>query len=177
MKILVIGLGSSAARLDGYDYYIGVNDCPFDVNALVLVDPPRVFRDDRKQRIINHPAILYTDCLEWHAYRNNVVSFERCRYRSDVSGLGNKDKYPYSICSPFVAVVHAYFMGATEIHLNGVDLIGHKSLGHPDKIARCQKDFAALRDELKRLGVELCLATDQKGALTNILKKSLEVMK
>ena len=141
MKILVIGLGSSAAKLDGYDYYIGVNDCPFEVNALICVDPPRVFRDYRKWAIINHKAILYTDCLEWHAYRNNVIGIERCRYRSDVSGLGNKEKYPFSICSPFVAVAHAYFIGATEIHLNGVDLIGHHSLGHPDKIERCKKDF------------------------------------
>ena len=177
MKALVMGLGESANRLDGYDYYIGLNDCRLKCDAIVCVDPPRIFTGGRIKYMMQDTTAMYTQCNEWISYRSNVRPIELTKHRHDISELHLKQHYPHSITSAYVGVIHAYFMGATEIHLNGVDLIGHKSLGHPDKIARCQKDFAALRDELKRLGIELCLATDKKGALTNILKKSLEVMK
>ncbi len=168
MKALVIGLGESKRFISGYDLSVGVNDCPFNVDHLVCVDPPRIFQGQRLDAIVNHQAAFYTTEHDWMQLRSGEL-IKRYKFRSDVSQLGLDSTYPVSICSPFVAVVHAYMMGASEIHLNGVDLYGHHSLGTPEKIERVQKDFAALKRRLNQLGVKLGLSHSQNGALKNIL--------
>jgi hypothetical protein len=61
-------------------------------------------------------------------------------------------------------------MGATEIHVNGVDIYGHHALDRPDKIEIIRKSFRELRDRLAGLGVPLLLATNKDGALQGVLK-------
>ncbi len=135
-----------------------------------MVDPPRIFSPERRKQIIEHPARLVTSCLEWHGYRQNVQSIQLTNRRFDLTLLHRKESYPHSVLSPFVAVVHAYFMGATEIHVNGVDIYGHHALDRPDKIEIIRKSFRELRDRLAGLGVPLLLATNKDGALQGVLK-------
>lgn len=172
MKALVIGQGYSREKLDGYDYYIGVNDCRFDVDCVVCVDPPHRFDGERFRHMMIDKKPMFTNVPIWGGLRPNVTSIELTKRRSDISELHLKQNYAHSICSPYVAVVHAYFMGATEIGINGVDLFGHKAFDTPEKIARVQTDFSKLATALNKLGVSVYLATDKIGALTNILKKS-----
>jgi hypothetical protein len=171
MKALVMGLGESAKRLDGYDYYIGVNDCRYKCDAIICVDPPEVFKDGRLKYMISDNTPMFTQVQSWAMVRENVKSIKLTNSRSDLTNIHLKQDYPHSITSPFVAVVHAYFMGATEIGINGVDLYNHKSLGSIAKINKVVNDFMSLRDELKTKGVRMYLATDMFGALSGKLEK------
>ncbi len=156
MTALVTGLSDSKYFSDSYDLTVGVNDCPFPVDHLIVCDSPSVFKSDRKQAIINHKAELFTHLQSWKQLRQaNLIRLTSIR--SDVSQLNKKDLYCHSICSPYIAVVHAYYMGATEIHLAGVDITGHPNLGKDYMIAKIRNDFAKLHYELKRLGCDLKL--------------------
>jgi len=173
MKALVMGLGESANRLDGYDYYIGLNDCRLKCDAIVCVDPPRIFTGGRIKYMMQDTTAMYTQCNEWISYRSNVRPIELTKHRHDISELHLKQQYPHSITSAYVGVIHAYFMGATEIGINGVDLYGHKSLGTLPKITRVVDDFMKLDKALRTKGVRMYLATDMFGAVTGKIEKSI----
>jgi len=156
MTALVTGLSDSKFYCNSYDLTVGVNDCPFPVDHLIVCDNPSVFSANRKQTIINHKAKLFTQLDSWRQLRSaQLIRFTT--QRSSVSQLGRKDFYCHSICSPFIAVVHAFYMGATEIHLAGVDITGHPNLGKDFMIQKIQKDFKALYLELKKNGCQLKL--------------------
>lgn len=169
MKALVMGLGQSANRLDGYDYYIGLNDCRLKCDAIVCVDPPSVFKGERLKYMMKDTTPMYTCCNDWVHYRPNVRPIQLTKHRSNIEQLHLKQAYPHSITSAYVGVVHAYFMGATEIGINGVDLYGHPSLGTLTKITKVVDDFMKLDQALQSKGVSMYLATDMFGALTGKL--------
>lgn len=156
MTALVTGLSDSKYYCDSYDLTVGVNDCPFPVDHLIVCDNPMIFSSVRKQTIINHKAKMFTQLDSWRQLRSaQLIRFTT--QRSSVNQLSRKDFYCHSICSPFIAVVHAFYMGATEIHLAGVDITGHPNLGKDFMIEKIQKDFKALHLELKKNGCELKL--------------------
>jgi len=156
MTALVTGLSDSKYYSDSYDLTIGVNDCPFPVDHLIVCDNPMIFSSIRKQTIINHKAKLFTQLDSWRQLRSaQLIRFTT--QRGSVTQLYKKDMYCHSICSPYIAVVHAFYMGATEIHLAGVDITGHPNLGKDFMIEKIQKDFKALHIELKKNGCELKL--------------------
>jgi hypothetical protein len=171
MKILVTGLSESKYFSDKYDLTIGVNNCPFQVDHLIICDHPKVFDGDRLKVIKDHPAWLFTHITDWQQYRQAEL-IKLSSVRSDISEL-NTDRYCHSISSPFIAVIHAYKCGAKEIHLAGVDLIGHPHLGQDHNIKKCQRDFAALSTALKNNGCSVNLIRSTKnGAMLNILDKA-----
>lgn len=156
MTALVTGLSDSKYFSDSYSLTVGVNDCPFPVDHLIVCDNPSVFPISRKQTIINHKAKMFTQLNSWRQLRSaQLIRFTT--QRSSVTQLYKKDLYCHSICSPYIAVVHAFYMGATEIHLAGVDITGHPNLGKDFMIEKIQKDFKALHLELKKNGCELKL--------------------
>lgn len=133
----------------GFDLYVGVNDCAYPVNHLICIDPPFVFEHSRRIAIINHPAKLFTHLPSWSNLRQaELINLSRVRH--SVEDLRTKQAYPYSNNSPFVAVCHAYFMGATEIVMAGVDMVSHQSLSQPKKVEAIQKHYSLLHAELKR---------------------------
>jgi hypothetical protein len=156
MEALVTGLSESRYFASGYDMTVGVNNCPFPVDHLVTCDHPRVFDTARLDVIRNHPGQLFTHIPTWAEYRP-INRIELAPIRSDLNQLSGKMLYCHSISSPFVAVVHAFYQGATEIHLAGADLVGHHHLGKPENIAKCRQDFKRLHAELSRLGCYLSL--------------------
>jgi hypothetical protein len=169
MKALVTGLSASKYYSPKYDLTVGVNDCPFPVDHLIICDHPRIFRPERLDVIKDHPGWLFTHIRDWSHVRQAemIVLSDK---RSDVSMIYKKERYAHSISSPFIAVVHAFYCGATEVHLAGVDLNGHPHLGQPHNIMKCQDDFKALDLELRKNGCELKLIRSiPHGALFPVL--------
>lgn len=172
MKALVTGLSASKYYSTNYDLTVGVNDCPFPVDHLIICDHPRVFGLERLDIIKQHDGWLFTHLRDWSHVRQAEI-IQLTDVRSDVSELHKKNRYCHSISSPYIAVVHAFYCGATEIHLAGVDLVGHHHLGQPHNIAKCQTDFGKLADELKRNGCELLLIRSTvNGALLPVLDRA-----
>jgi hypothetical protein len=171
MIALVTGLSDSKYFSRDYDLTIGVNDCPYPVDHLLVADHPSVFKPDRLRTIMNHPAKLFTHIPQWNKLRQaNMIQL--APKRSNVAQLKNKVNYCYSVCSPFIAVVHAFYQGSTEIHIAGVDITGHPNLGTPDKIKIIKKDFAALYQELKKYACDLYLIkSNPDGVLLDIIPK------
>lgn len=167
MKALIIGRGESAEMVAGFDLYVGVNDCAYPVNHLICIDPPFVFQPSRQQSIIKHPAKLFTQLPSWANLRQaELINLSRVRH--SVEDLKTKQAYPYSNNSPFVAVCHAYFMGADEIVMAGVDMVSHQSLSQPKKVEAIQKHYSLLHSELKRLGCRLYLLK-RFGILSDVI--------
>lgn len=171
MIALVTGLSDSKYYSSDYDLTIGVNDCPFPVDHLICADHPNVFKPDRLKTIVNHPGKLYTHIGTWQQLRKCEL-IKLAGNRSNVIDLKYKEGYCHSICSPYMAVVHAYYQGATEIHIAGVDITGHPHLGTPDKITIIKRDFKRLYDELERLGCKVYLiSSNPYGVLIDIIPK------
>ena len=172
MKSLVTGLSASRYFDTNYDLTIGVNDCPFPVDHLVICDHPRIFEQSRLDVIKDHPGWLFTHIRDW----SHVRQAEMIRLsdkRSDVSMISKRERYAHSISSTFIAVVHAFYCGATEIHLAGADLIGHHHLGQAHNIKKCQDDFGALRAALYVVGCELSLIrSTPNGAMLSVLPRA-----
>lgn len=170
MKSLVTGLSASKYFSTEYDLTIGVNDCPFPTDHLIICDHPRVFSHERLQIIQDHPGWLFTHIREWMQLRQAEL-IALTKDRSDVSNL-ESDRYQHSISSPFIACVHAFKSGATEIHLAGVDLNGHPHLGQDHNIKKCQIDFGNLAAEMKKHGCKLGLIRSlPNGALMPVLPR------
>jgi hypothetical protein len=149
----VLGLGESLDhyRPDGSPT-VGVNDIytKHPVDYLVSADKPRVFTPGRLKVIINSaPKKFYAFTEDWRPYFTNFALLNQAKPRHDVSQL-DSDNTPISLCSPFVAAIIAYKLGANDIVLWGVDLISHKNLSADDKVRRIIKDFKALELELRK---------------------------
>jgi hypothetical protein len=171
MISLVTGLSESKFYSPDYDLTIGVNNCPFPVDHLICADHPRVFDIQKKKIIINHSAKLYTCVSDWSVYRQ-IEKINLVGSRGSVIDLKYKNGYCHSITSPYIAIVHAYLQGATEIHIAGVDIIGHKHLGKPDNIKIIRNHFTNLNNELIKLNVKLFLIrSTENGILNDIIPK------
>ena len=171
MKIDVLGLGSTllGAKFNGL-ISIGVNDVfKFrPVDYLVLIDKPQAFAPDRLATIKSSTsARVITHIAEWSHYFDNVELIKLAHVRSETAYL-KSDMYPYSICSPYVAVIHAYKLGASEIVMHGVDLVNHPKLSEELKLRRIRIDFHNLYVALKREGVSLSIGS-KESALYNII--------
>lgn len=171
MIALVTGLSDSKYYSADYDLTIGVNDCPFPVDHLICADHPNIFTPKRRIIIKEHPAKFFSHINTWKELRQTEL-IELSGSRSSIIELKYKKGYCHSICSPFIAVVHAYYQGATEIHIAGVDITGHPNLGNPDKITIIKRDFKKLYDELERLGCKVYLIkSNPDGVLIDIIPK------
>ena len=171
MIALVTGLSESKFYSADYDLTIGVNNCPFPVDHLICADHPDVFDIQRKKVIINHPAELFTCVPDWQLFRK-INKINLVGSRGSVIDLKYKNGYCHSITSPYIAVVHAYLQGAKEIHVAGVDIIGHKHLEKPDNIKIIKSHFKNLNDELKKLNCDLFLIrSTNNGILNDVLPK------
>lgn len=167
MKALVIGRGETSAKVGGFDLYVGVNDCQFPVDHLICIDAPFVFSHDRLSTIAKHPAKMYTQIAAWGELRQ-IEPIRLTSTRYDLSELKLKQNYPHSNNSPFVAVCHAYFMGAKTIVLSGVDMVSHPVLSHKSKVDGIKKHYSELHRELAKLGCKLYLLKDY-GILSGIV--------
>jgi len=146
MNIAIIGLGKSCPKEKpkGIDIAIGVNDAPDWCDAIVVVDPPRVFTKERLNTIVNHFGRLYTNDAEWVKLRQAEI-FKLAAKRHDMFYVGTN-----TIVQSFTSIIPAIGVAAWEyqfqpIYLYGVDLINHHALSDPAKtaiIAQNLKDLA-----------------------------------
>jgi hypothetical protein len=149
MNIAIIGLGKSCpkAKPKGIDIAIGVNDAPDWCDAIVVVDPPRVFNKERWYSIVNHKGKLYTYDNEWNHYRKTVI-FKLNRMRHDMSTV-KSDLIPQSFTSIIPAIgVACWIYDNPNVYLYGVDLINHHALSDPAKTAIIGQN---LKDLAKRI--------------------------
>jgi hypothetical protein len=156
MKALVIGRGETACMLPGFDLYIGVNDCQYNVAHLIVIDPPFVFEHARRSQIVKHPAKLFTNLAVWGELRH-IEPIQLAPRRNSIETLAGKVQYPYTNNSPYVAVCHAFFQGAKEIVMCGVDMTTHKSLSHPNKVDSIRLHYSILHKALSKHGCKLYL--------------------
>ena len=168
MRASVLGMGSSLLTYKEIDHksdiIVGVNDVGkyHKLDYLILVDPPTRFNKERLHTIINTDTSIITIFSEWKRYFDFIYLVKPAQIRSDLSLL-DSDYYVYSISSPFVAVVHAYKLGASEIVMYGVDFTTHKALSKPNKLKRIQRDFYNLRMELEKRNVRLYIGSPESA--------------
>jgi hypothetical protein len=161
MKIAILGLGPSLKSFNtsDFDLSIGVNDIWRHVktDVVVCLDYPNIFTHDRL-KVINEckPKAFYSQIVKWDTrpdfvkinfldgYPDHVVQF-------DTPALHK------SICSPFVAAEIAYkYYFADEIHLFGVDLIGHPNFDKK-QLDNIILHFKNLKVALNQKGCELII--------------------
>ena len=153
MNIAIIGLGKSCPKEkpQGIDIAIGVNDAPEWCDAIVVVDPPRVFTKERLEKIVKHKGTLYTCNPETSEGRKNYnkdlpcIEFVLNPKRHDMNTLNGK-YIPQSFTSiiPAIGIAVNVYAGCS-VYLYGVDLINHHALSDATKteiIGQNLKDLA-----------------------------------
>lgn len=165
----VLGLGPSLGLFceypEKFDFTIGVNDIWSKVktDCVVCVDKKERFTPDRLRTIEEcKPVKFFSHLDEWI----NHYGFEKIELQPDFPKYVcqiNLKSIPKSLCSPFIAAVMAYKLGATKIHLFGVDLTTHPHL--KNDIQRIRLHFANLKIALIQNNCELIIHGD--GALNN----------
>lgn len=128
MTINCIGCGSSAKHWDGSGYSIGVNDVyklGHPVTELIIVNHPRKFKERLNTILDGGKANAYGqvfshkpgDWKELNAVQLPLSPFSN-RVRKGVV-------YKSGGTSPFIAISKAFYNGATEIVIWGVDFQNH----------------------------------------------------
>lgn len=158
MRAVVLGLAPSALLYEPDNrLLIGVNDAEkyHKVNHLIVIDPPRAFSKERLNIIKKStPELFLSQLNDWNFIKNyKQIKLASCR--SQLDEINYENVYPYSIMSPYVAIIHAYKLGAKEITLYGVDITDHETLSNPIKKERVLTDIKALNLFLQRRGIEL----------------------
>ena len=158
MTAEILGLAPSVtAYKPSGNITIGVNDifkiC--SVDHLIVIDNPNQFNNKRKNTILQStPKLFISQINTWNRMKNFHL-IKLANVRGSVSQIEQHNIYPYSIMSPYVAIVHAYKLGATEIIIYGVDLLNHKSLTGDSKIKRVLTDISTLNQYLIKKNVSL----------------------
>lgn len=172
MKVVVIGLSPTAALYKpDLRLRIGVNDVEkyHKVNHLIVIDKITAFTQARLNTIKNStPDVFLSNLEEWNFMQQfKKINFANCR--SHLDQIETENVYPYSIMSPYIAIVHAYKIGAKEITLYGVDINDHKTLSDPIKKDRILRDIKALYLYLKKKNVNL-LVYNKSSLLSSVLE-------
>lgn len=159
-RFIVCGLGESlqdyinVPRFDHNDVFIGVNDIDrhlWAVDYLVCIDSKNSFTPGRWQHIektrsknvFSHLNLPIQD-------KSKLVKIDYSN--RNVYDLASPNKLHKSYLSPYVAVNIAYWMGASEIYMIGVDLVNHPL---KNRITQINKDFFNLGQSLRSKGVQL----------------------
>jgi len=154
-KIAVLGLGESLKLYNGAeDFTVGVNDIWAQVQAdyIVCVDERSRFTPARLAVIDDSYPIKFYSHLDCWAGRDDFSRIALQEAYPDYVCQLDTPKLPMSMCSPFVATALAYkILGATEVHIYGVDLLTHWHL--KDKTAdKIVQHFKALKVALIQHG-------------------------
>jgi len=138
MEASILGLGPSLKdyKPNGRITF-GVNDIFrfYPVDHLIVQNYPRQFDAERLEVINNsRPKVLHTSLKDW----DNHPCYREMDMLGPRGGLDfDSTSIAYSFFSPFCAMDMAVKMGAKNITVYGVDLIGHHALGLPDKLRHC----------------------------------------
>lgn len=157
-RFIVCGTGPS---IDTWDWptdnsdqvIIGVNDFGkyFDPDYLVCIDSHNAFTSSRWEYIYNTQADYVFSHLKL-PIRDTGKLVKIDFSNRNVYDLASPNKLHKSYLSPYVAVNIAYWMGASEIYMIGVDLVNHPL---KNRITQINKDFFNLGQSLRSKGVQL----------------------
>ena len=157
MTYHVLGLGQTIAHYieqNPEGRAIGVNVASRYVNplwGLVVIDSPHVFTADRLEHIYNTQCdVLFSSFTNYD--KIDCKKFEQLRLYS-THMLELDGRYYHSNNSPFVAVQAAYYHGAGEVVLWGVDMTDHHAL--TGQLSKVQRDFDLLVNKLSEKGVKV----------------------
>lgn len=158
-KIAVLGLGSSLSLFDPmeFDLSIGVNDIWYYHHSEVVVclDKRQNFTRERMDIIDScRPETFYSQ-MACYQTRPGFCKIELLHSYPSVTCDLTLYKFQISYCSPFVAVQIAFrWYDTKEIHLFGVDLVGHPKL-NGEMCQRIKLHFINLKRSLNELGCSL----------------------
>jgi len=172
MKVVILGTGDSVNAYKPCNCVtIGVNDVFkfYPTNHLLCLDYPQAFTKERLETIRNSTPDLFVTCMpEWEKwFKDKIQIIKLATFRSEISQI-EQDVYPYSIMSPFVAMVHAYKIGAKEIVIYGVDLLNHQHLSQDVKVTRILRDVKMLNDYFIKKGINMKVF-NRSSALSDVL--------
>lgn len=160
MVIDVLGLGETLSTYQSRgNITIGVNDifAKRPADFIVIADPPARFTPQRRQVIAgSHCQAVVSHYRDWQPLVRNFRYIRLSSHRSTLKDLHGSYAFPFSNNSPFIACVLAYRLGAKRIHMYGVDMANHPSLGRDNMLRQAKADFKALYLELAHKGVMLC---------------------
>ena len=134
--------------------------------VVVCLDKQSSYQGERFDTIMNsRPQAFYSQVVNWDTIPNfKKITFQH-HYPVHECKL-DSERYEKSYCSPFVACQVAYRdYNATEIHLFGVDLVGHPNL-KPSICAKIKVHFKNLAFALDNQGCKLIVHGD--GILKDI---------
>lgn len=158
-SFIVCGTGESSMTIDPLRcdmdgiIYIGVNDFGkiFNPDYLVCIDSHVSFTPDRWRHIENTQAQAVFSHLNLPIKdKSKLVKIDYTV--RNVYDLASPDRLHKSYLSPYVAVNIAYWMGASEIYMIGVDLVNHPL---KNRLTQINKDFFNLEKSLRSKGVQL----------------------
>lgn len=174
MTCNIIACGDSAKHWDGSGFSIGVNDANkwgHKLNHLIVVNHPSKFSIEpgRLKHIIeSKPDLFIAHTQAWSQWFPNMQKIKCTR----LIGRLRKGIYYHSGTSPFVAISHAFNIGANEIILWGVDMINHK-VYHAKSREQASEvhSYKRLIDSLGRHGVKVYLGAEGSALNLPIWKK------
>jgi len=157
----ILGLGESLEEYQPDNgQTIGVNDIHSRVKTdyVVCVDGKKAFTPERQKTILETDCKgFFTQCDDWQGV-TNFNKIELAAGRGNLKFLDSR-KFVYSISSPYVAVILAYKLCASEIILHGVDFKTHKNF-KDNKLKRALEHFEALNIKLKEKKVDLYVGSE-----------------
>lgn len=157
-RFIVCGLGESLREYNytnftDEDVFIGVNDIcrEWQIDYLVCIDSNNSFNSDRWRYIENNHAEAVFSHIDLPIKdKEKLVKIDFSN--RNVYDLASPNKLHKSYLSPYVAVNIAYWMGASEIYMIGVDLVTHPL---KSRLTQINKDFFNLGNSLRSKGVQL----------------------
>ena len=142
---------------------IGVNDIDalFTPEYLCIVDPPLAFSDERRKTVENSKSkYLFTPRPLW-SHEKQVIFNIGGTGTDQLQCRGGNSFVNHSITSPYIAVILAFYLGATNIGLLGVDFTDNHFNSNDGKhnlynrLHVIDNDFSHLRERLKDFGCGL----------------------
>jgi len=169
MRCDIVACGSSAKHWNGSGYSIGVNDSfkwGHKINDLIVVNHPGKFSNepDRFKTIVeSKPDRFISHTWMWKAHFPDMIKIHPSKYHVRI----RQGNYYSSVTSPFVAISHAFNIGAKEIVLWGVDFIDHRYYKKGTKEQSREVDnYRRFIQALERHGVKCYLGAD--GSALNL---------
>ena len=158
MTYTIVGLGSSAQNWKPNGHSIGVNDAwkfgqPTD--SLLICNRPQQFPADRLKTIIeSKPKHFYSHKPDWSQHFPNWKQLRLIHWSGILYDFGKNDDFPCfsSDSSPIITITLAYYLGAKDIILWGVDMLNHHVFNPGNPSAKKEVDvylevFAALKEK------------------------------
>lgn len=156
-RFVVCGTGNSIQTYkdnpNKEDVVIGVNDIEFHLvpDYLVCIDSHNSFvparwsciKETKAKAVFSHIDLPIKD-------KEKLVKLDFSN--RNVYDLASPNKLHKSYLSPYVAVNIAYWMGAREIYMIGVDIVNHPL---KSKLTQINRDFFNLGNSLRSKGVQL----------------------